>query len=446
MRLDHDYRPTVGVFLASGQEFLAVRSRFEHVINHLGLLPNIARSYKLAPVHWQQGGGEIQGSTFQKQIESSVRFQEIPILLVLIGTYIGPGTREEYETAAALRRRHGAWPKILVLFTCHEDGVTLLGNEDVQAFHKQVISDGLTVPVHFRHEGEFEERLADRLQEILLTVPKTDPTRGERLRKSFFAFALTGLAISILAIFVSSTMAFPDNEVSWTRVFTILAAPPLLFIVGGYTLWLFHQLIDEFQRAWNSISYSDEHVFEIFRLVFPPPIIPQPLRKRFADSPLATLTTVVLLILIFGAPLAAQFDCTFKEILQWDYVIDPHILLEDSISAPLSKQAPAESRYVERGPITWPYEFSNPEVVQQYTKDPSTIYVYARGQFGAPDSNIQQSFRRNIGPQVFLPWQPRMYIGLLVTQTGITLTLLWLLLRLPMTAKHPIVLQDRQRP
>ena len=132
------------------------------------------------------GGGETQGSTLQKQIESSVPLQEVPILLVLIGSYIGPGTREEYETAVSLRRRHGAWPKILVLFKCHEDGVTLLGNESVQAFHKQVISDGLTVPVHFRNEGEFEERLADRLQDLLLKIPKTDPSRGERLRRSFF--------------------------------------------------------------------------------------------------------------------------------------------------------------------------------------------------------------------------------------------------------------------
>ena len=68
--------------------------------------------------------------------------------------------------------------------------------------------------------------------------------------------------MSALAIFVSSTMAFPDNEVSWIRVFIILAAPPLLFIVGGYTLWLLHQLIAEFHRAWNSTSYSDEQVYE----------------------------------------------------------------------------------------------------------------------------------------------------------------------------------------
>lgn len=430
MRSEQDPRPTVGVFLASGQEFASTRSHFEQLIERLTRLPNIARSYKLTPVHWQQGGGDTQGNTLQKQIESSVRLQEIPILLVLIGSYIGPGTREEYETASSLRRKHGAWPKILVLFKCQEDGVTLLGNEDVQAFHKQVISDGLTVPVHFRNEGEFERRLADRLQDLFLGVPKTDPTRGERLRRSFFAFALAGLTVSALAIFVSSTMAFPDNDVSWTRVFIILAAPPLLFILGGYTLWLLHQLIAEFHRAWNSISYSDEHVFEIFRLVFPPLVIPQPLRKRFADSPLATMTTFVLLILIFGAPLAAQFDCIFKEILQWDYVIDPHILLEDPTSAQSSKQAPAHSRYVERGPIKWPYQLSNQEVVQQYRANSSTIYVYAVGQFGTPNSDPQQPFRRNIGPQVFLPWQPLVYAGMLTIHTAITIWLLLLLVKL----------------
>lgn len=116
MRNEHDPRPTVGVFLASGQEFFAVRSRFEQMIDRLTQLPNIARSYKLTPVHWQQGGGETQENTLQKQIESSVRFEEVPILLILIGSYIGAGTREEYETAVSLRREHGVWPKILVLF------------------------------------------------------------------------------------------------------------------------------------------------------------------------------------------------------------------------------------------------------------------------------------------------------------------------------------------
>ena len=57
MRYEHDPRPTVGVFLASGQEFFAVRSQFEQMIDRLTRIPNIARSYKLTPLHWQQGGG-----------------------------------------------------------------------------------------------------------------------------------------------------------------------------------------------------------------------------------------------------------------------------------------------------------------------------------------------------------------------------------------------------
>jgi hypothetical protein len=62
----------------------------------------------------------------------------------------------------------------------------------------------------------------------------------------------------------------------------------------------------------------------------------------------------------------------------------------------------------------WPYRFRNPKVVQQYLAHPSTIYVYAEGQFGNPESDFQKPFRWNIGPEVFLPWQPRLYIGLLV--------------------------------
>lgn len=75
MRSKQDPRPTVGVFLASGQEFFPVRSHFEQMTERLSRLTNIARSYKLAPVHWQQGGGDTQGSTLQKQIESSIGLQ-----------------------------------------------------------------------------------------------------------------------------------------------------------------------------------------------------------------------------------------------------------------------------------------------------------------------------------------------------------------------------------
>lgn len=105
---EQDPRPTVGVFLASGQEFFAIRSHFEEMIERLARLPHIARSYKLAPIHWQQGGGDTEGCTLQKQIESSIGLQIVPVVLVLIGNYIGPGTPEEYKTAMSLRRRHGA--------------------------------------------------------------------------------------------------------------------------------------------------------------------------------------------------------------------------------------------------------------------------------------------------------------------------------------------------
>lgn len=441
MRSKQDPRPTVGVFLASGQEFFTARSHFEEMIERLAHLPHIARSYKLAPVHWQQGGGDTHGSTLQKQIASSVRLQEVPIVLVVIGSYVGPGTREEYEMTAVLRRTHGAWPKILVFFRCHNDGVTLLGNQDVKAFHEQVINDRLTVPTHFRNEADLEQKLAGRLQDLLLKVPTTDPSRGERLRRSFFGVALIGIAISVTAIFVSSTMAFPDNNVSEMRVLTILGAPPILFIIGGFTLWLFHQLIQEFHRAWNSVSYSDEGVFAIFRFVFPPPVIPQPLRERFADSPLATMSTVILLLLIFGTPLAAQFDCIFKQILQWDYVIDPHILVGDAISDQSSQRTLVRSRYIERRPIKWPYRLINPEVVQQYTTNPSTIYVYAEGQFGNPESDLQKPFRRNIGPQVFLPWQPLLYLGMLMIHTAITIWLLTLLVTLRKSVRRLAVVR-----
>lgn len=76
MRDEHDPHPTVGVFLASGQEFFVARSQFEQMIDRLTRLPNIARSYKLTSVHWQQGVANTLVQALVKNMKPPCLFEE----------------------------------------------------------------------------------------------------------------------------------------------------------------------------------------------------------------------------------------------------------------------------------------------------------------------------------------------------------------------------------
>ena len=428
---EQDNRPPVAVFLASGQEFKSERQNFEALIKRLGNLPNIARNYKLIPVHWQQGGGDTDGRTLQEKILESTHMEDVPIIVVLVGTYIGSGTLEEYETAISLREVQGSWPEIWVFFKCRTDGVTLIGDSKVFEFHKRVLSDNITVPIHFRNESEYESKLEKELVEGL-PVPKIDPVKGEILRKRFYLVGMIAFAVSLIAIFYSSIMRFPDNA-SWTGVLIIIISSPIAFLLGITTLWYLYRLIEEFHYAWNSVNYSDARMFDVFKNLIPTPLVPDPLRKKFPKSRIGVALNSLLLFLILCTPLAAQFVCTFNEMInKWDYVIDPDELVSSPKPEDSSKNNPVHSRYVECHPLKWPYSLKTPEVRNRYKNQ--VIYVYAEGKldskekFGTPDA-----FRENIGPEVFLPWQPLIYIGMLVLQTVLTF---WLLAKLLLLSKE----------
>jgi hypothetical protein len=424
-----EVRPVVRIFLAASQDLEEERGHFEELIHRLAELPGIARQFRLQPVHWQQGGGDTEGRTVQQQIEKSVEFDEIAIVLVLVGAYLGPGTRAEYDDAKALRMRHGSWPKLLVFFKSNEDGVSLIGDESVLAFHRRIIEDRLAVPTNFRNEAELEQRLADQLGKILLSSVRSDRLGGEKLRRAFLGSATLCVALSLVLLIATRTMAFPVNGVTYNKILFILFGPPVLFIVSIVTSWVLLRLINEFSFAWNSANYADERIYSVFRHVFPRMVIPQPLQERFRRDALGDTLSLGLLLLVFVTPLAAQYNCVFSGLLTWDFVVAPDVLAGDPAPKDSTRDNPVRSRYVEKGPLTWPYTLKTiPETDANGRALTGPIYVYSRsGTLGDPaDSKFgrEDAFRMNIGPEVFPLWQPLIYVHLIAIQALVAVVLL----------------------
>ncbi|MEO8028896.1 MAG: hypothetical protein ABI823_20615, partial [Bryobacteraceae bacterium] len=415
-------RPIIKVFLASGQEFERERKEFEALIKRIGNLPHIARRYQLAPVHWQQGGGDTAGQSVQARIEASIQFEDVPIFLVLIGTYVGPGTLEEYEGVVATRKaRGGIWPALYVFFKTADDGSTLVGDSRVAEFRRRVIQDKVSVPGHFTELAMLEERLANQLTQLLVPLARSDPLKGEVLRERFFIAATLTLFGAVIAIYDSSTMAFPSNAVSTLRVLAILVAPPLLFLLGLVTVWMFHRIIGEFLFAWNSVSYSDDRLFAVFKNLIPTVFVPAHIRPRFPSSAIGNLLNGFLLLLVGIVPLAAEFDCIFNEMVQWHYVVAPDEIVPKPTESDCNCAGQTvSSRYVQQT-LTFPYTLTG-EVADKYVKSGGPIFVYAEGMLGDSGPRApRESFRKNMGPQVFLPWQIWLYIGLLAAHAALNI-------------------------
>lgn len=136
--------------------------------------------------------------------------------------------------------------------------------------------------------------------------------------------------------------------------------------------------------------------------------IPARLRDQFPGGRLSTALTVATLVFVFLAPVAAQYDCLFEELLVWEYTVSHDFDLDSA--------GRAISRYVDRERSRWPFGLQDEAVqVRHKDRDARTIYVHAQGQFAKNrELTPSQAFRRNLGPEVFLPWQPWLYLVMMV--------------------------------
>lgn len=427
-------RVPVRVFLACSQDMAEHRKAFGAMVERIGARPNFSRQFELQPVTWEGAGGPVdEKGKVQDAIFEHAGFDSAQVVVMLCGTRVGPGTLAELDRAVRLKRQHGAWPRLLMFFKSGADGVTLAGGPDMERFRSDVFEKGVTVPTNFRDDAELESKLVTQLEAILFEKPLVNPEDAVAARRTFLATSAMIGALSVLTVTVSQTMAFPDNDVRYWKVLLILIAPPLLFLLGVVSLWRLRRGVLAFRAAWASPQYTDGQMFAHFANFVPSFAWPKSLRSRRGDRALGTVLVTLLLAVTFVLPPIVQHGCLFGELLEWDFVISPEVLAADSVAPEVSSReplVPVFSRYVERHPLHFPYVAGDP-TFRERQETGAVVYVYAPGYLGDGSKfGRADAYRENLGPEVFLPWQPLIYGALWVVQIGFAGYVLYLLVRL----------------
>lgn len=420
------------VFLACSQDMDAERKGFQDMLGRIGARPNFARRFRTVAVTWDNYGGPAdEARDFQDAIFRNAGFDQAQVVVVLCGAGVGPGTLAEYRHALELRESHGAWPALLVFFKADQDGTTLSGDAAARAFRARVIADGACVPTNFRSLAELEDRLTGQLEALLLGAEDLDPALQRSARRAYLAATASVAVVSVAALAASQTMAFPDHGVRYWKVLLILIAPPLLFVLGALATWAIQRSVRCFRTAWASARYTDKLLFEGFSDTLPDAMWPAPARTRRSRSVPGEMLVWLLMLVALVLPPVVQHGCIFGELLEWQFVVSPDVLASDSVlPAESGPGRPVSSRFVEKGPLAFPYGASDPAFDARRASN-GVVYVYAPGALGDGSKFGQRdAFRENLGPEVFLPEQPLIYLVLWLVQIGFAGYVLWLLVGL----------------
>lgn len=413
--------PVLRVFFASSRDRHDERLSFETTIRGIAARPNLARSWSLHPVTWQTDGGPVtEDVTLQDAIFRNAGFDEADVIVFAIGSRVGPGTRAEYERAAALRRRHGSRPAVLMYVLAEADGVTLAGGPDVAQFHEQVIADALCVPTNYRGIDEFKEKLTEQLEALLVGTDQFAAGVARAAHRGFRRATLALGGVGLVTLLCTQTMGFPDNGVDVWKVTAVLVAPPVLFLLGLWATWEYRRLLRSFRSAWRSVKCSDAQLLDDFAGVIPAIAWPRTAAAAERQHAMALTNTIVVLLAAFVLPVVVHKVCLLDEFVRWDFVVAADELAHDGAPRSLcDHNVPVKSRWVERGPLRFPYTLRDPEVVARRQQDDEMIFVYAEGRLGdGTKFGTDSAFRENMGPQVALPLQPLGYLGLWGVQSG----------------------------
>jgi hypothetical protein len=427
--LSRDFQKTkVRIFLASSVELIEERSGFAQMLTALNARPDLQRSYLLQPVRWEADAFGADSSDIDQTIKRSTDFETLHIVVVIVWNKIGEGTRGEYELARrlwSLRKR----PRLLVFARTPSPTTNPEALQGVRQFKERLIAAGV-LPNEYTSPKEFFSRLAEQLPTLLPRPELRERTSLANIRRSFVRWAAINSSLAIGAVVLCRLMNFPDTWVSLLTILVILAAPIVLFVGSLIVLWYYHRLLALLRDLWFSPDFTDQALYDAFRNVIPRFATPVQLHKQFPRSPVSVLFTLVLLFFIFFLPVVGQYQCLFEEILTWEYAVS-HEVVRGSDGLPVvDAQGNVESRYVDRRRAWWPFRLQDQTVRQYHEQEDGPIYVHARGKFFLDTRQLPplaERFRGNLGPEVFLPWQPWSYLGLLLATGGLGL---WTLLRL----------------
>jgi hypothetical protein len=401
------------VFLASSSELSDERARFPELVQEINARPDLARNFSLRSVVWERDAFGI-GTTIHDTIKTSTDFEGLDVVVLVVWNRLGAGTLREYEEARANWDVHRR-PALLAFFRTPSPEADASDVADVTAFKRRLLDEGV-VTSEYSSPEEFGQRLGEQLPRCIASRPASEGTPFQVLRRRFVAAAAVAVLGSAVAIFLCRTMSFPDTGVTVQTVYLVLAFPIVLALGSGLVTWYYHRLLEAVKDIWHSPQWTDAEAYEAFRSLVPRVSLPARLRSQFPAGWGAMSVTSGALLVVFVAPVVGQYQCIFEELLVWEYTVGRS---RDDFEVD-EKTMIATNRYVDRGRKPWPFTLQDP-LVRRRHEMPSgrTIYVHARGKF-ALDEKLPQDrlFRRNLGPQVFLPWQPWIYVVLMMASSS----------------------------
>lgn len=417
-----DSRQQIKIFLGSSEELREERQSFAQALSKINDRPDLRRQYVLTPVRWETDAFGFS-EDINETIQSTVEFDRLHVVVILIWNRLGKGTLGEYEKALRLERLRGR-PRLLIYVRDPAPDADPAQIEEIRAFKERVIADG-GVPTTYSSLQELWDRLQAQLPTLIVNTEAVEPSTPARLRSLFAVTAATTFLVSILALSIVSFMSFPGSNTTYINVLLLLVTPPIIFLGFLLSSWAYHRLLNSLKTLWRSPRFDDHELYETFRSAIPRFAMPDQLKKEFPRLPGSQPLQVLLLALALIIPGVAQYQILFEEILLWQYVVGT-----DTIDPGAGEEEPGghcvkgyaapgcvKSRFVDCAHREWMTFGWRDESVRQLAKSLGrpVVFVHAHCRF-ARDADLptDELFVRNRGPEIFLPWQPRIYFGLII--------------------------------
>ena len=392
----------VRIFLASANDLHEERNNFVDIISEISVLPALQRNYKLKAVQWERDA-YVSGknANVQKSIEDSVIYEELDIVIIAIHNRIGEGTRKEYEKVRELYNKRGI-PKYRIMFRTPDIDENEAESEDLNAIKEELLREG-TVTNLYKNISDFKSQLKEYIPIALLEKDNAPNNREVRSTITiYYWWTLVTAAFALVGLFLASKMSFPDEGVNSFSELYILVVQPVVFIGYMGSFAFFQKLMTMLRHVWYSSQWKNNDIYFSFKSILPKYILPVDMKEKFSEIRLGS--TLLSSFLLFCALLlfpATQYSLLFVEMATWEVAVG------HAHSPPVDKSGFPEAVYTDRSGIKmWLFGLQNEEAKEHKEETNSVIYVYAQGKFG----DKSKGFRANLGDEVFLPFQGRIYL------------------------------------
>ncbi len=393
----------VRVFLASSNELVQEREYFETLIKEMKADDRVTRNYDIDYFLWEVQGIGAGKDNINEAIQDSADFENLDLVIVLFWNRLGEGTIGEYRKAVDQFKKSGK-PQVYVYFKEPAQETAPEEVEKINQFIKQMIDVDSVIPNRFKSTEQFGERFKERFLKFLEQSPRVEQSTVKSLKNRFQFFGWLTFFLSLCLVALASSMSFPRRLVNSGTTLAVLALPVLIFLADVFMLFYFHMFLNQFKKIWRSLEWSNDSILFLYRYILPAYAAPAQVKERFKVKMPVFIGMMLIVIVLFFAPVYAQYYGLFEEITGWKVTFCPQEQDEKT----------GENKYWEEGRRTWFFGFQSEETAKKYEQEKRpVVYVYAPGEFKA-----KEPFRRNLGQEVFIPIQAWIYLLLLVMSFG----------------------------